>query len=65
MGTTEQIEVLDASGPMGVWEKEQVTLLTISHRCEACGDSIEVCPVSVEYLQLIINTPPVSSAMYG
>jgi len=65
VGTTQQIEVLDSSGPMGVWEKEQATPLTINHRCEACGDRIEICPFSIEYLQLIIRTPPVSSAIYG
>ena len=65
VGTTQQIEVLDASGPMGVWEKEQATPVTISYRCEGCSGIIEVRPVTVEYLQLIISKPPVSSAMYS
>jgi len=65
VGQTKQIEVLDASGPMGVWEKEQATPVTISYRCEVCSGIIEVRPVTMEYLQLIISKPPVSSAMYS
>jgi hypothetical protein len=65
VGQTKQIEVLDASGPMGVWEKEQATPVTISCRCDVCSGIIEVNPVTVEYLQLIISKPPVSSAMYS
>ena len=65
VGKTKQIEVLDASGPMGVWEKEHVTSLTISYRCEVCRGIIEVSPVTVEYLQLIINNPPVSRSIYS
>jgi hypothetical protein len=65
VGKTKQIEVLDSSGPMGFWEKEQVTPLTISYHCEVCTGIIEVSPVSVEYLQLIINKPPVSSSIYS
>ena len=65
VGKTMQIEVLDSSGPMGFWEKEQVTPLTISYRCDMCSGIIEVSPVSVEYLQQIINNPPVSSAIYS
>ncbi|MCW4040719.1 MAG: hypothetical protein NWE83_08215 [Candidatus Bathyarchaeota archaeon] len=65
VGQTKQIEVLDSSGPMGVWEKEQVTPVTISYRCDVCSGIVEVSPVTVEYLQLIISKPPVSSAMYS
>jgi len=65
VGETTQVEVLDASGPMGVWEKEQATPVTISYRCDVCSGIIEVSPVTVEYLQLIISKPPVSSAMYS
>ena len=65
VGKTEQIEVLDASGPMGVWEKEQATPVTISYRCDVCSGIIEVRPVTIEYLQLISSKPPVSSAMYS
>jgi hypothetical protein len=65
VGKTKQIEVLDASGPMGFWEQEQITPLTISYRCEVCTDIIEISPVSVEYLQLIINNPPATSTIYS
>jgi hypothetical protein len=65
VGQTKQIEVLDSSGPMGVWEKEQVTPVTISCRCDVCSGIVEVSPVTVEYLQLIISKPPVSSTMYS
>jgi hypothetical protein len=65
VGKTEHIDVLNSSGPMGLWEQEQITPLTISYRCEVCTDIIEISPVSVEYLQLIINNPPVSSSIYS
>jgi hypothetical protein len=65
VGQTKHIEVLDASGPMGVWEQEQATPVTISYRCNVCSGIIEVSPVTVEYLQLIMSTPPVSRAMYS
>ena len=65
VGQTKQIDVLDASGPMGVWEQEHATPATISYRCDGCSRIIAVSPVTVEYLQLIISTPPVSRAMYS
>jgi hypothetical protein len=65
VGQTKHIEVLDASGPVGVWEQEQATPVTISYRCDMCSSIIEVSPVTVEYLQLIMSKPPVSRAMYS
>ena len=65
VGQTTQVEVLNASGPMGVREKEQATPVTISYRCDVCSGIIKVSPVTVEYLQLIISKPPVSSTMYS
>ncbi|MHC4535579.1 MAG: hypothetical protein ACYS6K_16640 [Planctomycetota bacterium] len=64
LGKTEQIEVLDSSGPIGFLEMEKVTPIVISLICEACGCRIEVRPVSVEYLQVIIDRPQASRAMY-
>ena len=64
VGPTERIEVLDSSGPMGIWEMEPVTPIIIRCCCAACGNRFEVRPVSVEYLQRIIANPPVSSALY-
>jgi len=65
IGKTAQIEVLDSSGPMRLWEQERMTPLIISYRCDECGSHIEVQPVSVEYLQLIIDKPLASNAIYG
>jgi hypothetical protein len=65
IGATERIEVLDTSGPMGLWETEHVTPLIIPWRCAACGTRVEVRPVSVEYLQHVLTQPPVTRAMFA
>jgi hypothetical protein len=65
LGKAEQIEVLDSSGPIGVLEMEKVTLIVISRICEACGSHNEVRPISVEYLQVIIDRPQALGAMYA
>jgi hypothetical protein len=65
LGKAEQIEVLNSSGPIGVLEREKVTPIVISRICKTCGCRIEVRPVSVEYLQVIIDRPQALGAMYA
>jgi hypothetical protein len=65
IGATERIEVLDTSGPMGLWETEHVTPLIIPWCCAACGNRVEVRPVSVEYLQHVLTQPHAARAMYA
>lgn len=63
-GNSEQIEVLTSQGPVGFLEMERVTMITISFACEKCGNQIEVRPVSVEYIQVILDKPTTSGTMY-
>jgi uncharacterized protein YlaI len=65
LGKAQQIEVLDSSGPIGFLEMEKATPTVISLICEACGSRIEVRPFTAEYLQVIIDRPQASGAMYG
>lgn len=60
----EQIEVLHTSGPIGFLEMEKVTPIVFSLLCKECGRRIEVRPVSFEYLQVVIDRPQASGAMY-
>jgi hypothetical protein len=65
VGKAERIEMLDASGPMGIVEMEQMTPLIISLTCTGCGNRMEVRPVNVEYLSILLDRPRPSGAMYA
>jgi len=64
LGKVQQIEVLDTSGPIGLFELEKVTPITITCICKECGCRIEVRPVSAEYLKTIIEKPKTAGTMY-
>jgi uncharacterized protein YlaI len=64
VGKTEQIEVLDSSGPIAFSEMEKVTPIVFTFLCKECGYRMEVRPVSVEYLLVVINKPQALGVMY-
>jgi len=65
IGTTTQIDVLSTQGIFSFLEKELFTPLVIGLTCDQCSSSIEIKPVSAEYLQVLIDRPTATGAMYA
>lgn len=64
-GEPEQIEVPIFQGAISVLDLEKVTPLLITVTCDQCNRKYEIGPLSVEYLQRIIDRPGPSRNMYA
>ena len=64
-GEPAQVEVPIFQGAISLLDLEKITPLIITVTCDQCNSKKEVDPISVEYLQGIINRPRPSGAMYS
>jgi hypothetical protein len=64
-GEPEQIEVPIFQGAVSLLDLEKVTPLIITVTCDQCNSKSEIGPISVEYLQNIIDRPGPSRNMYA
>ena len=63
----EGTQTIEAENPMGAAlavEEENATAIVVELKCEHCGRTVEVRPLTVEYLQSVACMPKPSGTMY-